>query len=124
MLEEMQKRPFVRPLFLWITGIVLQVCFPLQSISWFLLAIVAGVVVLSFFLTKRNTGVPYQYRWVWGVLIACLFIFFAIQTTYLAEQRMSTPPSTGWLQEKAKQTQTDMVSRLDTLRVSDDEKTI
>ena len=124
MLEEIQKRPFARPLFWWIAGILLQVCFPLHQLSWLLIMIVAGVVVLSFLLIKRNTDVTYQFRWVWGILISCLFIFLAIQTTYIAEQQLSAPRSTGWIQEKAKQTQTNMVSKLDGLQVSDDTKAV
>jgi len=124
MLEEIQKRPFARPLFLWITGILLQVFSPLQTVSWFLLLIVFGVVIFSFCFIKRNSDVSYQYRWVWGVLISCLFIFFAIQSTYIAEKQMSDPPSSGWLREKAKQTQADMISKLDGLQVSDDTKAV
>lgn len=124
MLEEIQKRPFARPLFWWVTGILLQVCIPLQQLSWFLLMTVAGVVVFSLCLVKRNTAVSYQYRWVWGILISCLFIFFAIQTTYIAEKQISLPPASGWLQEKAKQTQMDMLSKLDGLQVSDDTKAV
>ena len=124
MLEEMQKRPFVRPLFWWITGILLQVCFPLQQLSWLLLIIVAVVVVLSLCFVKRNAAVPYQYRWVWGALIACLFIFFAIQSTYIAEKKMSMPPSSGWIREKAQQTQAVMTGKLDRLQVSDDTKAV
>ena len=123
-MEEIQKRPFARPLFWWITGILLQVCFPLQQASWFLLMIVTGVVVCSFFFAKKIPDINYQYRWVWGALIACLFIFFAIQTTYLAEKQLSVPPSSGWLQEKAKQTQAVMISKLDDLQVSDDTKAV
>ena len=124
MLEEMQKRPFVRPLFWWITGILLQVCFPLQQLSLYLLLLVAVVVVISFFLGKRHSDVSYRNRWVWGMLITCLLLFLAIQSTALAEKRMALPPSSGWLQEKAKNTQAAMVEKLDGLRISDDEKAI
>ena len=124
MLGEMQKRPFVRPLFWWITGIVLQVCFPLEQLSWFLLLLVAVVIVVSLFVIKRQSTVSFQNRWVWGALISCLFVFLAIQSTHLSEKRMAVPSSSGWLQEKAKQTQAAMVSKLDGLQVSDDEKAV
>ena len=124
MLEEIQKRPFVRPLFWWITGILLQVCFPVQQLSWFLLFIITVVVILSLCLVKKQTDVSYQYRWVWGVLIACFFLFFAIQSTSFAEKRMTLPLSSGWLFEKAKETQATMVAKLDRLQVSDEEKAI
>ena len=124
MLEEIQKRPFVRPLFWWITGILLQVIFPLQAVSLLLLLIVACVVIFSLCFGKKNADVSYHHRWVWGVLISCLFVFLAIQSTYIAEKQMQIPPSSGWLQEKAKQTQADMVSKLDGLQVSDDTKAV
>jgi len=124
MLEEIQKRPFARPLFWWITGTLLQVCFPLQQVSWFLLIFVAAVVVISLFVVNRKSEVSYQVRWVWGTLISFLFLFVAIQSTDLAEKRMSLPASTSWLQEKAKTTQATMVAKLDGLQVSDDEKAV
>jgi len=124
MWEEIQKRPFVRPLFWWITGILLQVCFPLERLSWFLLLLVAGMVVLSFFHARRQPDVLYPYRWVWGVMITCLFLFFAIQSTSLAGERMSSPRSSGWLFVKAKETQAAMVAKLDKLQVSDEDKAI
>ena len=124
MLEEMQKRPFVRLLFWWIAGILLQICFPLEQLSWFLLVFVAVIVIISLCLAKIQSAISYQNRWVWGVLISCLFIFFAIQSTYIAEKRMSIPPSSGWILEKAKSMQVTMVSNLDELQVSDDEKAV
>ena len=124
MLEEIQKRPFVRPLFWWITGILLQVCFPLEQLSWFLLLLVVGVVIFSLLFAKKQPDVLYSCRWVWGVLIACFFLFFAIQSTSLAEKRMALPASSGWLFEKAKETQAAMVAKLDKLQVSDEDKAI
>ena len=124
MLEEIQKRPFVRPLFWWITGILLQVCFPLEQLSWYLLLVVALAVVISFLWAKKQPDVLYQNRWVWGILIACFFLFFAIQSTSLAEKQMSLPQSSGQLLEKAKVTQAMMVAKLDRLQISDEDKAI
>jgi competence protein ComEC len=122
--EEIQKRPFARPLFWWITGIVLQVCFPLQQVSWLLLFLVVGMVVVSFFFVNQTSNVSYQNRWVWGALISCLFLFLSIQSTDLAEKRLAMPAKSSWVKEKAKNTQAAMVAKLDGLRVSDDEKAI
>ena len=42
----------------------------------------------------------------------------------MAEQQMSAPRSSGWLEEQAKVAQAKMVSRLDSLHLSDDEKSV
>jgi len=123
-LEELQKRPFARPLFWWIAGILLQVCFPLQQLSWLLFIVVAIFVTLSLFLAGRPSAMSYQYRWVWGMVITCCLLFLSIKTTYIAEQQMSAPRSSGWLEEQAKVAQSKMVSRLDSLHLSDDEKSV
>ncbi|MDR0795347.1 MAG: ComEC/Rec2 family competence protein [Tannerella sp.] len=124
MLEEIQKRPFARPLFWLIMGILLQVCFPLQHLSWLLLIVVAATVLISLCFANRQPDGSYQYRWVWGVLMAFLILFVAIQATELAEQRRALPPSSSWLQEKAKQAQTEMIGRLDELRLPDETKAV
>lgn len=124
MIEEIQKRPFVRPLFYWITGIVLQVCFPLQQLSCLLLLPVVVVVILSLFAVKKASGIFYDSRWIWGVVVSCLFIFLAIQLTALAEPRLTAPVHTTWLQERAHNVQEHMVGKLDKLHLNDNEKSI
>jgi competence protein ComEC len=125
-MEELLKRPFARPLFWWITGIVLQVCFPLERLSAGLLFPVAAAAVLSLSFRRRRpeASLLYGTRWVWGALMACLLIFLSIQMTALTEIRLRTPSESGWLQHKAGEVQFYMVEKLDPLRLSDDEKAI
>ena len=123
MIEEIQKRPFVRPLFCWIAGIILQVCFPLQQLSFVLLLPVIIVVVLSLFFSDRRM-VAYHTRWMWGMLMFCLFIFLAIQTTALAEPYLNTPSNPGWLRESARRLQEYMVGKLDLLDLDSSEKSL
>lgn len=123
MIYEIQKRPFVRPLFCWITGIVLQVCFPLQQLSFILLLPVIVVVVISLFSSNRQIP-SYQARWIWGMLLFSLLIFLAIQATALAEQRLGVISDPGYLRESARRMQEFMVSKLDNLPLDNKEKSI
>ncbi|MDR1602395.1 MAG: ComEC/Rec2 family competence protein [Tannerella sp.] len=122
--EELQKRPFARPLFLWITGILLQVCFPLQRLSVWLLLPVSAVLALSFCFSPKNAAPSYHSRWMWGVLFSCIMIFMSIQATAYAEQHLSDLREAGWLQRQAQAAQVRMAHKLDDLRLSDDEKAI
>ncbi|MDR3269634.1 MAG: ComEC/Rec2 family competence protein [Tannerella sp.] len=124
MLKEIQKRPFARPLFWWITGILLQVCFPLQQSSvWFMLS-VATIVLFAMMIAKGGASLSYDARWVWGAIIACVLLFLAIQSTAYTEQRLLNPSAPGWLQEKAKIAQIYLVERLDRLNLTDSGKAI
>ena len=76
MIKELQIRPFARPLFIWIIGILLQVNFSVINESLFVLLILWVFLLLSKVLcvhTDNNVFV-YDVRWVWG--IAFLFLLF------------------------------------------------
>ncbi len=124
MIEEIQRRPLVRPLFFWITGILAEICFPLECWSFVLLLPVILVVSLSFFAKRNNAEYLYDSRWIGGALIACLFVFLAIQTTALAERRLSEPPHTSRLQEEAQKIQLRVVEKLHRLQLSNSEKAV
>ncbi|MDR2041910.1 MAG: ComEC/Rec2 family competence protein [Tannerella sp.] len=113
----------MRPLFWWITGIVLQVCFPLERLSAGLLLPVAAALVLSLF-ARRQGRLSCDARWVWGALVTCLLVFLSIQMTALTEIRLSTPSEPGWLKHKAQEVQFRMVEKLEPLQLSDDEKAV
>lgn len=124
MIEEIQKRPFVRPLFFWVVGILAEICFPLERWSFVLLLPVILAVSLSFFAKRGNAEYLYDARWLGGVLIACCFVFMAIQATALAERRLSEPPPTSRLQEEAQKIQLRVVEKLNRLQLSDSEKAV
>jgi competence protein ComEC len=124
MMEELQKRPFVRPLLFWITGILLQVCYPLQRLSVWLLLPIPVVWVLSFCFYKKDAPPLYHTRWIWGVLFACFMIFLSIQTTAYAERHLYDSRNVSWLQQQARAVQVRMVHKLDDLRLSEEEKSI
>lgn len=124
MIEEIQKRPFARPFLGWVIGILLQVCFPLQQLSLWLLLPVIVVVVFSVCLSNRPLILSYDNRWLWGMLIFVLFTFLGIQATALAEQRLNVPADSGWLQMHASNAQEYMVGKLDRLNLENNEKSI
>ena len=124
-IQELYKRPFFRPLFFWITGILLQVCFPLQTLSFILPSSVFIILIISF-LSRRNPYPSFDSRWMWGVAFSCLVVFLAIQTTALTEQRLSrgAQQETGFLQQKAQETQAQMVEKLNLLQLPDADKAV
>ena len=124
-IQELYKRPFLRPLFFWITGILLQVCFPLQTLSFILPAIVLTVIIISLFSRGKQDKALFRGRWVWGVAFACIVVFLAIQTTALTEQRLSRgPQEPGLLQKKALEAQSHMVEKLNLLQLPDTDKSV
>ncbi|MDR0395483.1 MAG: ComEC/Rec2 family competence protein [Tannerella sp.] len=125
-INEIRKRPFVRPLIFWLTGIMLQVCFPLQVFSVILLVFVLVFVAVSFFIPEQRIPDTFIYgtRWVWGVLFAFLLLFLAIQRTSLAEQQSGRNPEQGLLFIKAGEMQEAMVDKLDRLNLSDEKKAV
>jgi competence protein ComEC len=125
-IDEIRKRPLVRPLIFWLTGILLQVCFPLQIFSMIFLAFVLLFIVISFFIPKPWCPDTFTYntRWVWGVLFAFLLIFLSIQRTSLAEQQLGRKAEPGLLLMKAVGIQEAMVNKLERLNLSDEKKAV
>jgi len=123
-IHEILKRPFVRPLFFWIAGICLQICFPLQNISLVLLIVITATVLLSFVLPQSKETLLFHNRWVWGIVFALIILFLAIQVTGLTEQRLSAPQEPGFLLRKALDMQSRMVAKLGLLQLPDADKTV
>ena len=124
-IHEIYKRPFLRPLFFWIIGILLQICFPLQTISFILPIIVFVILAISLLTKNSHDNTLFRGRWVWGVAFACIVVFLAIQTTSLTEQRLNrAPQEPGLLQKKALEAQAKMVEKLDLLQLPDTDKAV
>ncbi len=102
----------------------MQVCFPLQNVSLSLLIIITIAVLLSFVLPQSSKTLSFHNRWVWGIVVACIFIFLAIQITGLTEQRLSVPQEPGFLLRKALEWQSRMVAKLGLLQLPDGDKTV
>lgn len=124
-IQEIQKRPFLRPLFFWIAGILFQVCFPLQAVSLVLPLFIVVILVISFFLYKQDEALfVFGNRWVWGVVFMGMVVFLAIQMTYLAELRLQSQAAPVFLLRKAQEVQLVMVERLSALRLPDSNKSV
>lgn len=125
LVQEIQKRPFVRLLLFWIFGILLQVCFPLQRASLLIPVFIMLFLLVAFFIPGRENVYPaYHSRWVWGVLFAGIVVFLAIQMTAFTEIWLQNPSEPGVLLRKAQDVQRSMVAKLDTLNLTDGEKSM
>lgn len=142
MWEEIQKRPFSRPLFLWITGILIQTCMPgyIVGIGCALLAF--GVLLFSFGKWgKEKRTLSFTHRWLWGLVFSLLFVSLAIGKTGVAQR--SAAQQTKWaLKQPAKrqtgnlpgkrpkgianirQIQQTLLADFDKLRLTDEEKSV
>ncbi|MDR0700213.1 MAG: ComEC/Rec2 family competence protein [Tannerella sp.] len=122
LMNEIRKRPLVRPLIFWITGTILQTCFPLQTLSILLFVGALIFVVISFFVSGGSSD--YRNRWIWGVIFAVLLVFLSIQRMSLAEQQAGHITERSTLLKKAGEIQEKMVDKLSLLHISDEEKAV
>ncbi len=83
MIVALQKRPLIRPLLVWIAGIVIQTYFPRAVYSGWLILLPMLFLICSFFAdSKRESRYPhFSYRWVWGIFFLMIVFLFAIQAT-------------------------------------------
>ena len=111
---------------MWIAGTLCEVCYPFQQ--WSVLLLIPAVVVLA--CSLRRGEAPCELRLatpkIMGVVLACLTVFLAIQSTALAEQRLDDPGHTQPSQWKqaARAVQERVVERLGELRLSADEHAV
>ncbi|WP_370860991.1 ComEC/Rec2 family competence protein [Parabacteroides faecis] len=124
MIKEIQKRPFVRPLFIWITGILLQSIFNC-SITSFLLIVIPTVFIAFAWLAPGIdvAGCNYELRWIWGVVFLSLLLSFSIQrTAYWQGGRGES--DTSFLMEFAGGKQEYLLKPFDRLNLSKEEKSV
>lgn len=124
MMNEIRKRPFTRPLFLWITGILLQTFFPDGGWSMILLLYPLLLVLVSFLFVGKHAVFAYDTRWVWGSVFACLLLFLSMQLTGYAEKRMAQPSEPSSFQQMAAGWQEALVKPLEQLRLPAAEKSV
>ena len=81
-IKGIQKRPFIRPLFIWITGILLQAFFDCSVVSLLLIIIPLLIVAFSYLIPKvESESGNYELRWVWGAVFLSLLLSLSIQRT-------------------------------------------
>lgn len=125
MIEEIQKRPFVRPLFLWITGILLYISFPTYLLGS-ILSFLSCLILFPFWFLKRNkTSRPdYGTRWVWGAVCSVVTISLAILVSYCSDRLVSSSSDPAYIYQIAAGIQRSLVESFDRLRLSEEEKSV
>lgn len=132
MWEEIQKRPFSRPLFLWIVGILIQTYLPGYKIGMACILFVFSILFLSFILSgKEKREVSFDHRWVWGIPFSLLFLSLAIGKTELAirpthaygEKSPSKIEKLPYLIH-SRHIQQVLLADFDQLRLTDEEKSV
>ena len=82
MIQDLQKRPFARPLLMWIAGVVWQTCFPVSPfLLGFWLLPAAVLLFASAVLAGRKAHFSFGARWLWGAAVLPIFMFLAMQKT-------------------------------------------
>ena len=83
-IKEIQKRPFIRPLLIWITGILLQAYLDCRILSLLLILIPLLIILLSHIAAISGPDKnywSYEFRWLWGAAFLLLLLSFSIQQT-------------------------------------------
>ena len=125
MVEELQKRPFARPLLFWITGTLLQVFLPDSRFLLLLLLSPVILIGLSYFVPFENERVNlYENRWVWGVVFILLLISLAfLKTEHSRTELYEKNPFPRFLQ-LAEEKQKQLLSSFETLQLTEQEKSV
>lgn len=122
--KELRKRPFTRPLFIWITGILLQAVFDCRLFSLFLVLLPLSIILFSYLTAdKRNQDYNYESRWVWGAVFLLLLLSLSIQRTAYWEQKGERPAFTS-ISELAGRGQEYLLQPFEQLHLSDEEKSV
>ncbi|MDR1880750.1 MAG: ComEC/Rec2 family competence protein [Tannerellaceae bacterium] len=124
MIKTIRKRPFVRPLILWIAGIILQTLCGVRFLSFGLLPVSVILFFLPQFLSgKRQDDLGYSLRWLWGAIFSCLMLFLSIQMTAYHENR-PPPASSGRIREWAADRQRQLLKPLGRLTLTEEERAV
>lgn len=122
--KELRKRPFTRPLFIWITGILLQAVFDCRMLSLLLILLPLSIILLSYLaVDKGNRNCSYESRWVWGAVFLLLLLSLSIQRTAYWQQRGERPVSST-MAELAGRGQEHLLQPFEKLHLSDEEKSV
>lgn len=120
MIEELQKRPFARPLLLWIVGICLYVFLPFQ---WLASSCLGGLVLLL--LLSRKEIIPeYRDRWQWGVFFALLLILTAVLLSAWNDRSDNKDSWISFLLPQAAALRQSLLSRLEALHLDQNSRDV
>jgi competence protein ComEC len=123
-IKKIQKRPFLRPLFIWVTGIILQTYGTFRISSFGLLLIPAMLLFTPARLFgRRKPEVRYSARWIWGLAFTCLLLFLSIQLTAYHNDRIVYSSHT-WLQQCAERTRQRLMESFEHLQLTEVERSV
>lgn len=123
-IKEIQKRPFIRPLFIWITGILLQASFDCSLVSLLLIIIPLLIVAFSYLVPKvESGGGNYELRWLWGAVFLSLLLSLSIQRTFYCQERGDSS-ETSLLMELGGKGQERLLEPFERLNLSKEEKSV
>lgn len=125
-IKEIQKRPFLRPLFIWITGILLQAYLDCCFLSLLLLFFPLLILLFSSVTAASDAGktfCSYGSRWLWGAVFLLLLLSFSIQRTAYWQDRDQRPAFSS-VSELAGRGQERLLKPFDYLHLSDEEKSV
>lgn len=122
--KELRKRPFTRPLFIWITGILLQAVFDCRLLSLFLILLPLSIILFSYLAVEREKqDCCYESRWVWGAVFLLLLLSLSIQRTAYWQQKGERPAFTT-ISELAGRGQEYLLQPFEKLHLSNEEKSV
>jgi len=87
MIEEIQKRPFIRPLLFWITGVLLYTFLPNLNVTVTAFSLILSSAFLLLFF--RHKSASFDKRWCWGVFIAFFIIALSILMSAYKEKAIA-----------------------------------
>ena len=123
-IKEIQKRPFIRPLFIWITGILLQAFFDCSLVLLLLIIIPLLIVAFSYLVPKVESGGDnYELRWVWGAVFLSLLLSLSIQRTAYWQERGDSS-EVSLLMELGGKGQERLLEPFERLNLSKEEKSV
>lgn len=125
-IKEIQKRPFIRPLFVWITGVLLQAYLDCRMVSLLLILFSLLFILFSYLAVISGTEkvhCNYELRWQWGTVFLLLLLSLSIQRTAYWQDRDERPAFSS-VSELAKRGQEHLLKPFETLHLSDEEKSI
>lgn len=126
MIEELQSRPFARPLFVWIAGILFQAYFQVFDYAFLLLVVPVIALLFScyFKIRKREMHSTYGARWIWGALFLSFVLFLSIWITAYSLYDKQFERSESRLVCLAKEKQKQFLEPFAKLRLTDEEKSV
>ena len=125
MIQDLQKRPFARPLLMWIAGVVWQTCFPVSPfLLGFWLLPAAVLLFASAVLAGRKAHFSFGARWLWGAAVLPIFMFLAMQKTACSQLCMTHTIVPETLLQLAEATQQHLLTPVDKLHLTGEEKSV